>query len=171
MEKIGLFYGTDTGNTERVADLIKQEIGADMVDLHDVVSAKAEDFANYSKLILGQPTWYYGERQSSWDDFWEDFKSIDFTGKKVALFGLGDQADYAEYFVDAIGMMHDVVLENGGEPVGYWPTDGYEYDESKGVTEDGEFFYGLAIDEDQQPEKTDERVKEWVAQLREEMSF
>lgn len=171
MSKIGLFYGTDTGNTERVADMIKDKIGADLVDVYDVASATASDFAKYDKLILGQPTWYYGERQSSWDDFWDEFKTIDFTGKQVAFFGLGDQADYAEYFIDAVGMMHDVALENGAEPVGYWSTEGYEFDESKAVTEDREFFFGLAIDEDQQPELTAERIDEWVDQIKAEMSI
>jgi flavodoxin I len=151
--------------------LIKQELGADRVDVYDVASAKKSDFDKYTKIILGQPTWYYGERQSSWDDFWEDFSSIDFTDKTVACFGLGDQADYAEYFIDAVGMMHDVVIENGGTPVGYWSTEGYEFDESKAVTPDGEFFVGLAIDEDQQPELTQQRVEQWVAQIKEEMSL
>ena len=171
MEKIGLFYGTDTGNTERVADMIKNELGADRVDVYDIASAKASDFDAYTKIILGQPTWYYGERQSSWDDFWEDFCAIDFSGKTVACFGLGDQADYAEYFIDAVGMMHDVVLQNDGTPAGYWSTEGYEYDESKAATEDGEFFVGLAIDEDQQAELTEQRVKDWVAQVKEEMEL
>lgn len=171
MSQIGLFYGTDTGNTERVADMIKDKIGADRVDVYDVASASPEDFAKYDKIILGQPTWYYGELQSSWDDFWEDFKSIDFTDKTVACFGLGDQADYAEYFLDAMGMMHDVALENGAAPAGYWSTEGYEFDESKAVTDDGEFFVGLAIDEDQQPEMTAERVDQWVDQIKDEMGL
>ena len=171
MSKVGLFYGTDTGNTERVADMIKDKMGEDNVDVHDIASASKDDFAGYDKIILGQPTWYYGELQSSWDDFWEDFKTVDFTGKQVACFGLGDQADYSEYFLDAMGMMHDIALENGGEPCGYWPTDGFEFDESKAITEDGEFFVGLAIDEDQQPEMTAERVDQWVDQIKEEMGL
>ncbi|WP_024850869.1 flavodoxin FldA [Hydrogenovibrio kuenenii] len=171
MAQVGLFYGTDTGNTERVADMIKDKIGADIVDVYDIASASAADFAKYDKIILGQPTWYYGELQSSWDDFWDEFKGIDFTDKQVACFGLGDQADYAEYFLDAMGLMHDIALENGSIPVGYWSTDGYQFDESKAVTEDGEFFVGLAIDEDQQPEMTAERVDQWVDQVKEEMSL
>ena len=171
MAQVGLFYGTDTGNTERVADMIKDKIGADKVDVYDIASASAADFAKYDKIILGQPTWYYGELQSSWDDFWDDFKSVDFTNKQVACFGLGDQADYAEYFLDAMGLMHDVALENGSIPSGYWSTDGYQFDESKAVTEDGEFFVGLAIDEDQQPEMTAERVDQWVDQIKEEMAL
>ncbi|SIN87361.1 flavodoxin I [Sulfurivirga caldicuralii] len=173
--KVGLFYGTDTGNTERVAELIKEKleekIGEGQVDVYDVATASPEDFDKYQYIILGQPTWYYGELQSSWDEFWDDFKKVDFTGKKVACFGLGDQADYSEYFLDAMGMMHDVAVENGAEPVGYWPTDGYEFDASKAVTEDGEFFVGLAIDEDQQPELTEERVSQWVDQIVEEMGL
>ena len=171
MSKVGLFYGTDTGNTERVADMIKDKIGADLVEVHDIASASVADFGKYDKIILGQPTWYYGELQSSWDDFWEDFKSIDFTGKTVACFGLGDQADYSEYFLDAMGMMHDIAVENGAAPAGYWPTAGYEFDESKAVTDDNEFFVGLAIDEDQQPEKTAERIDVWVEQIKEEMGI
>ena len=171
MSKVGLFYGTDTGNTERVADMIKDKIGADLVEVHDIASASVDDFAKYNKIILGQPTWYYGELQSSWDDFWEDFKTIDFTDKQVACFGLGDQADYSEYFLDAMGMMHDIAVENGAIPAGYMSTEGFEFDESKAVTEDDEFFVGLAIDEDQQPEMTAERVDQWCDQVKEEMEL
>jgi flavodoxin I len=172
MVKIGLFYGTDTGNTERVAQLIKEKFsGAAEVVLHDVASAKAGDFDKYGIVILGQPTWYYGELQSHWEEFWPKFKKVNFSGKKVACFGLGDQHDYSEYFLDAMGLMHDIALENGAEPAGYWPTAGFEFDESKAVTEDGEFFVGLGIDEDQQPDQTDARVTEWVAQLKEEFGL
>jgi len=58
MSKVGLFYGTDTGNTERVADMIKDKMGGDNVDVHDIASASKDDFAGYDKIILGQPTWY-----------------------------------------------------------------------------------------------------------------
>ena len=173
MSKVGLFYGTDTGNTERVADLIKDQlesVGAD-VDVYDIASSPLEYFSKYDKIVLGHPTWYYGELQSSWDDFWEDFKTIDFTDKTVACFGLGDQADYAEYFLDAMGLMHDIAVENGATPAGYWSTDGFEFDESKAVTEDEEFFVGLGIDEDQQPEMTNERIEQWVEQIKEEMDL
>lgn len=171
MSKVGLFYGTDTGNTERVADMIQDNLGAGVCDVHDIATASPADFAKYDKIILGQPTWYYGELQSSWDDFWDDFKGIDFTGKTVACFGLGDQADYSEYFLDAMGLMHDIAVENGATPAGYMSTDGFEFDESKAVTEDEEFFVGLGIDEDQQPELTGVRVDEWCEQIKEEMDI
>ena len=171
MSKVGLFYGTDTGNTERVADMIQDQLGPSNCDVHDISTASPADFAQYDKIILGQPTWYYGELQSSWDDFWDDFKGIDFTGKTVACFGLGDQADYSEYFLDAMGLMHDIAVENGAMPAGYMSTEGFEFDESKAVTEDEEFFVGLGIDEDQQPELTANRVNQWCEQIKEEMDL
>ncbi|GKT12715.1 MAG: flavodoxin I [Thiomicrorhabdus sp.] len=171
MSKIGLFYGSDTGNTERAAEVIQGLLGESNVDLHDVVNATTRDIEAYDKLILGQPTWYCGELQSNWEDFWPDFKAANFSGKQVAFFGLGDQLEYGEFFLDAMGLMHDVVLRNGGEPVGYFPTEGFLYQSSKAEVEGGEFFVGLALDEDQQPEASAERIQNWVEQVSEEMSL
>lgn len=171
MSKVGLFYGSDTGNTEKVAEVIQGLLGEEVVDLHDVVNARSSDFDAYDKIILGQPTWYCGELQSHWEDFWPDFKATDFTGKQVAIYGLGDQLEYGEFFLDAMGLMHDVVLENGGEPVGYFPTEGFFYQSSKAEIEGGEFFVGLALDEDQQPDATAERIENWVEQISEEMAL
>ncbi|MDX1353227.1 MAG: flavodoxin FldA, partial [Thiomicrorhabdus sp.] len=70
-----------------------------------------------------------------------------------------------------MGMMHDIAVENGATPAGYTSTDGFEFDESKAVTEDEEFFVGLGIDEDQQPELTAARVDEWVDQIKEEFGI
>ncbi len=171
MSKVGLFYGTDTGNTERIAYKIQRMLGEEWVTLHDVHGASITDFEAYNKIILGQPTWYCGELQSTWEDFWPEFKKVDFSGKQVAFFGLGDQLEYGEFFVDAMGLMHDVVLDNGGEPVGYFPNEGFLFESSKALIEGGEFFVGVPIDEDQQPERTDERLQHWVNQIREEMGL
>lgn len=169
--KIGLFYGTDTGNTERVALQIAEAFGAGFVELYDVATAEAGDFAAYSHIILGQPTWYYGELQSHWEDFWPKFQSVDFKGKTIACFGLGDQHDYSEYFLDAMGLMHDVAVANGAKAVGYWSTAGYEFDESKALTPDGKQFVGLGIDEDQQADQTPARIAKWVAQVKQEFGI
>ena len=171
MSKVGLFYGTDTGNTESIAYKIQAYLGKDLVVLHDVHGAKISDFEPYEKIILGQPTWYCGELQSHWEDFWPNFKKIDFSGKQVAFFGLGDQLEYGEFFLDAMGLMHEVVLENGGEPVGYFPNEGFFCEASKALTEDEAFFVGLPLDEDQQPERTEQRIQLWIEQIRDEMGL
>ena len=92
MAKIGLFYGTDTGNTERVAkkvkELVEAKIGSGEVELLEIYKKKKEDMAQFDLLILGMPTWYDGELQGDWEEYISEMNQVDFTGKKVAFFGL-----------------------------------------------------------------------------------
>ncbi len=163
MDKIGLFYGSTEGNTENVAEKIQKAFGADKVDLFNVDSATAEDVQGYTNIILGCPTWEIGELQEDWETFIDVLDDVDFNGKTVAYFGLGDADGYPDTFIDALGIIHDRIKDSGASFVGKWPTDDYEYDESKAEV-DG-MFLGLAIDEDNESNKTDGRVKKWVEQL------
>ena len=165
MAKIGLFFGSDEGNTQSVAGRIVERLGADNVDVYDIADVTQVEFEHYGEIILGIPTWEFGQIQSDWEELWGDVAAIDFTGKKVALYGLGDQFGYGDFFLDAMGMLHDVVLEKGAEIVGHWPIAGYEFDASKALTSDGLMFVGLALDEDQQAELTDERLDIWCKDL------
>lgn len=165
MAKIGLFFGSDEGNTERVAYRIQQRLGADLVDVRDIADVTQLDFANYDRIILGIPTWDFGQIQSDWEEFWDDIAAVDFSGKMVAFFGLGDQFGYGDYFLDAMGMLHDVVIQSGANVIGYWPTDGYEFDASKAEIPGEGLFVGLALDEDQQEDMTAERLNQWCRQI------
>lgn len=165
--KIGLFWGSDSGVTEEIVKLVVEHIGQDALDVYNVFSVKASDFASYEKLLLGLSTWYDGQLQSDWDIFFEEFKEIDFSGKTVALFGPGDQEGYAEYFVDGLGILAEIILKNGGQIIGHWPIVGYEFEKSKAlVPPDNTHFYGLALDEDNQPHQTDERLYAWLDLLK-----
>lgn len=166
MAKVGIFYGSTTGKTEMVVESMQKEFGQDVVDLHNIADVDESDFEEYTNLIVACPTWNIGELQSDWDGFFPDLDSIDFNGKKVAYFGTGDQVGYADNFQDAMGILEEKITELGGTTVGYWATDGYDFNESKAV-KNGKFV-GLAIDEDNQSDLTDERVKAWVAQLKKE---
>lgn len=168
MASVGLFFGSDTGNTEAVAGMIQKELGANLVDLYDIAKSTKADIEKYDLLILGIPTWYYGESQADWDDFFPDLEEIDFSTKLVAIFGCGDQEDYAEYFLDAMGTLRDIIEAKGATIVGYWPTEGYQFEASKALVDD-KHFIGLGIDEDRQPELTAERVSRWCKQLYQEM--
>lgn len=173
MSKIGLFYGSDTGRTEEVVKKIGEIVGEENLKIHDMSGVKEIDlFANYEYILIGVPTWFDGDLQSDWDYFFEKFQTIDFSGKIVAIFGLGDQVGYAEYFVDGIGTLGNVVMENGGELVGAWSVEGYDFEESKAVFEyEGQnYFMGLALDEDNESELTDERLNAWLEQVFEEFS-
>ena len=89
MAQIGLFFGSDEGNTEAVAEKILQIFGEEQVDVHDIADVTQLELLNYDYMLMGIPTWDFGQIQSDWEEFWADLESIDFTGKKIALFGLG----------------------------------------------------------------------------------
>lgn len=168
MASVGLFFGSDTGNTEAVAKMLQKQLTKQLVHVQDIAKSSKEDLEQFDLLLLGIPTWYYGEAQCDWDDFFSQLESIDFSTKLVAIFGCGDQEDYAEYFCDAMGALRDIVEAKGATIVGHWPTAGYEFEASKAVV-DNDHFVGLCIDEDRQPELTEERVNRWAAQLYDEM--
>jgi flavodoxin I len=163
MAKIGLFYGTQTGNTQAAAETIQNEFGS-AVELHDVANASAEDFADYDCIIIGCPTWNIGELQADWEGLYDELDDVDFSGKKVAYFGPGDQVGYADNFQDAMGILEEKISGLGGTTVGHWSTEGYDFAESKAV-KNGKFV-GLALDDDNQSELTDSRIKQWVSQLK-----
>ena len=171
MAKIGLFYGTQTSNTQTVAELIQKEFGGDdVVTIQDISRTEPTDLDEYQIVIIGGPTWNVGEIQSEWESFDDDqLDSSDFSGKKVAYFGEGDQIGYPDTFQDAMGMLEEKISELGGETVGYWSTEGYDFSDSKALRDDK--FVGLALDEDNQSELTEERIKAWVAQLKPEFGM
>ncbi|WP_293764619.1 flavodoxin FldA, partial [uncultured Paraglaciecola sp.] len=167
MASVGLFFGSDTGNTEHIAKMIQKELGKNLIDVKDIAKSSKEDIADFDLLLFGIPTWYYGEAQCDWDDFFPELELIDFENKLVAIFGCGDQEDYAEYFLDAMGMVRDIVEAKGAILVGQWPSEGYGFEASKGMADENHFV-GLGIDEDRQPELTELRVKGWCKQIRDE---
>ena len=162
--RIKLIYGSDTGNTELVTeDIIKL---LNNVEVTTVANLTPEDW-DYDRFILGIPTWYDGELQSDWEDYFEEFKTIDFTDKTVAIFGLGDQIGYEEWFCDGIGILAEVILKNGGKVIGYTDKDeSYDFDTTPKSIIKGDIFYGLCLDEDNQDELTQERLGKWVEQLK-----
>lgn len=168
MEKIGLIYGSDTGMTEDVTQSIVDKWTASELEVIEAMNVTKEDFEKFDNLILGLSTWYDGELQSDWEAFFDDFKEIDFTGKTVAIFGLGDQYGYAEYFVDGIGILAEVIIENGGKVIGKWSCEDYDFSSSKAKIEGEDYFYGLAIDDTNEPDKTPELLDEWLQQIEKE---
>ncbi len=167
MGKIGIFYGSTEGNTEEVAEKIQEALGSDVADVYNVDSATSDDLEQYDILIFGCPTWEIGELQEDWETFIDVLDDIDFSGKKVGFFGLGDADGYPDTFVDAIGIIYERIADKGIKLFGSWSTDDYTFDDSKGV-KDGKFL-GLVCDNDNEPDKTDDRVNEWVEQIKGEL--
>lgn len=167
--RVGLFYGSDTGNTDAVtSDLIAQWSKTPITAI-EACDMTISDYDRFDFIFIGLSTWYDGDLQSDFEDFFEDFKLINFTDKVVALYGLGDQYGYAEYFVDGLGILGKVIEENGGKIIGLWPCDGYDYLESKAQYSDS-LFYGLALDDDNEVHMTPHRLKKWLAQVENELT-
>jgi flavodoxin I len=176
---VGIVYGTSTGSTQTCADKIYEAFGPDLaaepVDVDTLAGpeAVAALFAEHGALVVGTPTWNTGadtERSGTgWDELYystfPDFKAI-LEGKKVAVFGLGDQVSYSENYADATGELFDVFESMGCQMLGSWGTDGYEHEDSKSLR--GDKFCGLLLDMVNQEELTDERIERWVSQLKDE---
>ncbi|PAU38361.1 flavodoxin FldB [Vibrio coralliilyticus] len=164
--KIGLFYGSTTCYTEMAAEKMRAIIGEELVDIRNVKETPLAEMADYDFLILGISTWDFGEIQEDWNEIWDQIDGVSLNGKTVALFGLGDQEGYGEWYLDAMGMLHDELKKTGANLIGYWPNDeSYEFEASKALTEDGSQFVGLALDEDSQYELSNERIATWIEQV------
>jgi len=165
MSKTGIFYGSTTGNTEAAAGQMAELIDA---DVYDVAESPADKLEQYENLILGASTWGIGDLQDDWEDFIKELEKADLNGKTVAIFGFGDAAGYEDSFVDGIGIIYNAIKEKGCKVVGFMSTNGYEYDSS--VAESDGQFVGLPLDEENQGDLTDQRVKNWIEQIKPEFS-
>ncbi len=166
MQSVGIFYGSSTGNTESAAKLIQEALGKENVQIFDVANTSSDETANYNNLIFGASTWGLGDMQEDFEEFLSDLSNENLEGKKIALYGYGDQETYPDTFVDAIGDIYNELVDKGCEIIGFVSTDGYEYDESKAEIE-GQFA-GLALDEENQSGLTNDRIIEWTGKLKEQ---
>ncbi len=165
MAQVGLFFGTDTGNTRKIAKMIKKQFADDAIELMNVSKeGSKEAFMGYDKIIFGMPTLGDGELENSVRDFLKELKGADLSGKTIALYGLGDQEGYGHEFLDGMAIVYEKFSAMGATLIGRWPTEGYEFEASKAV-EDDEFIC-LAIDNDNQADMNKERVEAWVEQIR-----
>jgi flavodoxin I len=158
-----IFYASSTGNTADVASRISKQLGD--IEVIDIADDGISSIGEYDKIIFATPTWGEGELQDDWLDVWDDFSNIDFSGKTVALFGLGDQDGYGEFYCDAMGIIYEKVIAQGGTIVGHWEIDNDYYHEASLAIKDGKFV-GLALDEDNQDDLTDDRIEQWCEQIK-----
>lgn len=172
MKKIGLFYGPLGGSTERVAKKVASALGTDNVDLIPAKEAKASDVEKYENVIygmstIGKETWDADKPANDWDIFLAEVEKVDYSNKVIAMFGLGDQITYGLHFVDALGIVAEKILPKGAKIVGKVDTEGYDFSDSKALYDNK--FIGLPVNEDFEPELTDERVNNWVEKIKGEL--
>lgn len=169
MSKIGLFFGPLKGSVHRVAEKVKAAFGEQQVEMIPVIDASAADLEKYNLIIfgistVGKETWDSDYSNTDWSKFFPNISKVDFTGKTVAIFGLGDHVTYPSHFVNAMGVLANELLKKGAKIAGQVDPSGYEFDESEAIVNG--MFTGLPIDEDFEPELTDERVANWVKSIK-----
>lgn len=169
MAKIGIFFGTDTGNTRRVAKEIATLLGSGAADKPvNIRNANVDDLLKYDVLILGAPTYGDGElpglatgnAAESWAEFLPKLAGHDFSGKTVAIYGLGNQKSYPDDFVSAMFYLYDSFKQCGATMIGKWSAEGYNFKLSKAMVDEG--FIGLALDQENQKELTSARLDAWL---------
>ncbi len=168
---VGIYFATTTGKTEDIAERIHGLLDGvdnpkDMSDVDDL-----SEFCNHDAIICGIPTWNTGadsERSgTAWDSILDEIGELDLSGKKVAIFGLGDSSTYTENYCDAMEELHRYFQQAGATMVGYVDSTEYTFDESKSMV--GDSFCGLPLDEDSESDMTDSRISEWANQLKREI--
>ncbi|MCF8366462.1 MAG: flavodoxin [Bacteroidales bacterium] len=174
MKKTALFYWPKKGNVASCALKIEAQFEKDNIDTNTIKAIDEYDLNDYSLIIVGGSTvgadhWEKATKNNFWHSFFTKIKQANHTGKPIAIFGLGDQILYPDHFVDGMKLIKDEIEGCGARLIGKWPTEGYEFTNSDSIEDN--MFLGLALDEDQQPELTDERIKNWVQQIKEEAAL
>lgn len=159
MSKTVVIFGSSTGTCEGIAEKIGAKLGAEVVNVQDL----NDDVLAADNLLLGTSTWGAGELQDDWYDGVDTIKGADLSGKTVAIFGCGDSASYSDTFCGAMKELYDAAKEVGANVIGEVSTDGYTFDDSDAIV-DGKFV-GLALDDINEDDKTDERIDAWLERL------
>lgn len=172
MAKVGIFFGTDTGSTRRIAKTIAKHIGPEADKPVNIRTASVQDLLSFEILILGTPTYGEGElpgkstgnQTESWEEFLPRLVGHDFSGKKIALYGLGNQKSYGKHFASAMRHLYDSFVDCGAKIIGDgWESGDYEFKSSLSLI--GDRFVGLVLDEDNQKDLTEQRLAFWLESL------
>ncbi len=168
MAKMGIFCGTAGGTSMIIADALAEAFG---IEEEDIINMEEdfddiEQFEDYDVLFIGSSTWGQGDVHFSWVDAQLEMEDeeMDLSGKTVALFGAGDSVKHGEHFCSALGKLHKTFTSLGAKVVGYVPIDGYKYEFS--LAQMDEKLCGLAIDQHNEEDKTEERIENWISSLK-----
>ena len=161
MNKTIVVFGSSTGTCEAIAEKIASKLGAEVINVQDLT---ADVVADNQNLILGTSTWGAGELQDDWYDGLRVLQGANLADKTIALFGC---ESYSDTFVGGIGELYDGIKSSGARFVGAVSIDGYTFDDSAAVVDGA--FVGLALDDVNEDDKTDDRIDAWVAQISPEL--
>lgn len=166
--QIGIFFGSSTGTTERVARVLHGALGERVYAAYDIAQSPLSYMASFPVLLLGTSTWNNGELQDDWLLHQSTLEGMDLRGKWVGFFGIGDRLGYGETFLDAMGILYDIVVARGGTPFGATARPAGLADQLRAVR--GQTLVGLGIDDNDAEADIDAQTHRWAAQLVSEMN-
>lgn len=158
--KTALVYSFNSQHTSKVAAVMKEFLKGKVNEVN-IEDAGFDELLKYDLHIMGVSTWFDGELPNYWDEYLPGLEEQDYSGKKIAIFGLGNQKEYPENYQDAMGILADFFSNRGAEIIGSTETDGYEF-ESSAAVKDGKFC-GLAIDSCHTEKQKKQMVEQWVS--------
>ena len=161
MNSTVVIYGTSTGSCQGIAETIASKLGVEAINVTDM---NEDTIKSNDNLILGTSTWGAGELQDDWYDGVKTLKAVGLNGKTVALFGCGDSESYPDTFCGGMKELYDAAVAAGATVLEGVAADSYNYDESEAVV-DGKFV-GLALDEVNEDDKTEERIDTWLEAIK-----
>ncbi len=160
MKKTIVVFGSSTGTCESIANDIAAKLGCEAINVQDF---SADNVADNDNLILGTSTWGCGELQDDWYDGVKVLEGADLSQKTVALFGCGDSQSYCDTFCGGMSELYKAAKGAGATIIGSVDASDYDYEDSEAVV-DGKFV-GLALDNDNEGDKTSERIDAWISQI------
>lgn len=166
MAKIGIFYGSSTGYTADVADRIAKKLGVALADVHNVGETAPSKLGDYDVLILGSSTWGSGDMETDWEDFINGAEELSLQGKKIAIFGCGDET-MSDTFCNAIGKIYHRMQGTGATFIAPFNADGYDFTHSDAIV-DG-VAVGLMLDEVNHADLTDAKIDAWTKEIMKEI--
>jgi len=166
MKKIGIFFSFNTTKTGQAVKMLVVALGEENTEKVNAETVTGDQILSFDNLIFGVPTWFDGELPNYWDEFVPELEDMTLKGKRIAVFGNGDQKNYPENFADGIGIMADLLENRGARIVGFTSAKGYDFESSKALR--GDEFAGLALDFENQPRQNKERIGKWAEQLKKE---
>lgn len=120
MKSALIIFGSTTGNTEEMADIIKAAMdGAGIeTEVKNVTDATVTDLtADHDVLLIGCPA--YGddtiELQEDFQEFYDQLDGTQLNGKPYAIFAPGDST--YEYYCGSVDMLEDRLGALGGTKV------------------------------------------------------
>ena len=168
MKKIAVVYSFNSTKSAKIASKIAASFKKYEIEELNVESLKGEEFLLYDNFILSVPTWFDGELPNYWDEILPALGKLTLTGKKIAVFGLGDQKNYPENFCDAVGILADFFENLGATIIGFTSPEGYTFESSKALKNN--VLKGLLLDQENQSKLSDERIIKWTRQLENEIN-